>query len=795
MKNIYFFLNILLILLVSNSVNGQSKGQDILTEISEEVNQDSLSSYILSMQNLGTRYALADNRKEVALWIKQKFESFGYQDVILDSFLLDLNNYNLMQYNVICRSDSIYDHDDYVLIGAHHDAITYSNPMDSTPGADDNASGVAAVLEAARILKMHGENTKVPFHFATWAAEEQGLHGSKDYVQKHLATGTLPMFYLNLDMIANSVNGNRKVNYAVSGGLNYLLNIASQYSEIEPVSASNGGGSDHMPFTSQRVPILYFAENNFSEHYHSDQDRLENLEMDYATEVVKATVSAFYFGANAMPLVDVEQVINAGNGDDFIVTWSMQNDAIGYKLDVYYEDNLIQSLETTGDSLYVDGLPSNQDVCFELYGISSDSIGGFRLKRCIDLSEMPDPLLVSSEMNLQTIQINWSDLLPLDANQVIIERKQDSQSEFELYDEVAAEMNVYEILNHEPGIWEYRLSLKDTGGLVSESQSTFIFSTEAKNDIMIVSGQLGGYGNPTHSDVFDFYSDIMPLKDYYLFAAATQSKYLPIMTNMEVVIWNAFSSNYSEFYENIDHLKTYLENGGKLILFGKKPQLHLDALHPNGVPFDESNWVYNMGISDILENNGAKLKQILHTSGASANVDPEKLSASFNGMLPDIDALVTNTNASVVMTYQSLSGSAPINNFDDEPIAIKYDNGNATFIICGVPLYYFDVNESKILLKKLLEDEMMVGNTGVALPDNVVEIYPNPIENTIHIKNQMNENLNGVFTLSDISGRVVYQFQLDIESGDVSEINFDLLPGVYFLSNTQYTIKKKLIVE
>ena len=522
---------------------------------------------------------------------------------------------------------------------------------------------------------------------------------------------------------------------------------------------------------------------------------MENLELDYAKEVVRATATALYFGANAIPIVEVDQVINAGNGDDFIITWKEEESAIGYRIDVFSDDSLIKSVETTGDSLYISGLPANQEVCYELYGLGADSLGGYRLRQCIELSAIPDPLIVSSEMSLQTVQLKWIDMLPLDASQVIIERKKDSDEEFVLYSEVEADLGVYEILNHEPGIWEYRLSLEDDDGFISEPVSTLIYSTGEKNDIMVVSGQLGGYGNPTHSDVFDFYTDIMPLKDFYLYSAATQSKYLPIMANMEVVIWNAFSSNYSEFYNNIELLQAYIENGGKLLLFGKNPQLHLDALHPEDVPFDSDTWVYSLGISDVLENDGAKLKQILHTSGVSANVDPEKLSVSFDGMLPDIDALVTNNNASVVLTYQSLSESSPINNFDDEPIAIKYENGNSSFIICGVPLYYFDVDESKALLKKLLEDEMIVGETETTAFGKYIDVYPNPIENTIHIKNQMSDRLSGLFMITDISGRILHQVKLDIESGGVGEIYIDLSSGVYFLSNSQNTIKQKLIVE
>ncbi|MFO7862864.1 MAG: M28 family peptidase, partial [Salinivirgaceae bacterium] len=175
MKNL---IAICFLIISLTAFSQKNKSNDLLFEIAAEVNQDSLTSYILSLQNIGTRYALADNTKEVALWIKGKFESFGYENVMLDSFLLDHNGMQVMQYNVICRSDSIYSHNDYVLLGAHHDAITYTTPMDSTPGADDNASGVAGVLETARILKMYDGDAKNPFHFATWGAEELGLHGS-----------------------------------------------------------------------------------------------------------------------------------------------------------------------------------------------------------------------------------------------------------------------------------------------------------------------------------------------------------------------------------------------------------------------------------------------------------------------------------------------------------------------------------------------------------------------------------------------------------------------------------------
>ncbi|MDA3866867.1 MAG: M28 family metallopeptidase, partial [Salinivirgaceae bacterium] len=655
MKKLYPIFTVILLLIFSLQTIGQkNKSNDLLLEIAAEVSQDSLTNYILSLQNIGTRYAMADNTKEVALWIKGKFDSFGYENVMLDSFLLDHNGMQVMQYNVICRSDSIYSHKDYVLLGAHHDAITYTTPVDSTPGADDNASGVAGVLECARVLKMHGQNSKKPFHFATWGAEELGLHGSINYVTKYMQMDSLPVFYINLDMIANSTDGNRKIDYSVSEGLGQLIEVAANTSEIIPVNSSYSGGSDHVPFRAADVPILYFAENNFSEYYHSDNDRLENLEMDFATEVVKGTAAAMYYGAKALPLTQIIEVLNAGEGDDLIVTWEKQSEAVLYKIDIYHDGNLIRSLESVNDSLYIDDLPFGQPICIELYGVDVDSLAGLHSRSCIELSNIPEQLTVSSEMNLDEINISWSKTLPLDADNVIVERKRKDEESFQQYDVIAANSGHIQISNHESGFWDYQLSLTDSDGLESEPTNAYIFSTQTKNDVLVISGQLGGYDNPTTDDVIGFYEEIMPLKSHYFLNSSTESKYLPILQNMEVVIWNTFSATRPRFYLYTDLIRTYVENGGKLILFAKDLPKHFDPNYSEGDLFQPESWLYKLGVTSMLENNGARLKQLLHSSGLAADVDPEKLPESFNGSLPNIDAFVPNMNSSVVLTYQSL---------------------------------------------------------------------------------------------------------------------------------------------
>jgi aminopeptidase YwaD len=793
MKALVFFLIIMILCCAPSYSIAQENPKDILADITAEVNQDSLTNYVLSLQNLGTRFALAENRKDVAIWIKQKFESFGYQDVILDSFVMTYNGAETMQYNVICRSDSVYDSGDYLLIGAHHDAITYTTPMDSTPGADDNASGVAGVLEIARIMKTHGFYTKIPFHYATWAAEEINHGGSRNYVEKNLEQNSLPKSYINLDMIAYNGLGLRKIQYLVSPEIGQMVDVAYQYADIDTIPMLYNYGSDHMSFDEVGVPFLFFLEGDFNPYYHTNQDRVEYIDMEFLTEVIRGATAAAWYGASANPLVEIKHLINGGSGDDFIIDWELQEEAIAYKLDVYHEGELIQSIETQGDSLYVQGLPRNQKVCVELYSLNEDSIGGYRIRKCIDLSEMPDPLFVNSEMNLDHVDIQWNLALPLDADVVIVERKRKDDAVFELFGEVEPFAGIVEILNHESGIWDYQLKLKDNEGLTSEPVHTSIFAVEAKDDIMIFSGGLGGYLNPDHSDVNEFYENILPKKDYYSFSSDTEENYLPIMQNMEVVIWNSFTESNSIFYEHEELIKSFISNGGKVLLFANKPLTEFGA-YSSHTSLGVDTWGYSVGVESIIENDGERLKQLMHTSGVSADVDPNKLFPFMNGSLPSVDAIVENENAIPVLTFQSLMETIPENNFDGETIALKHDSGDGSIIVCGVPLYYFKENESKVLLKKMLEDDMMVGNREIASSDKVM-IYPNPVQNFVYIKNTSDDVMKGVLNILDISGKIVDHLYIDIAPSETMEYNIDIPSGIYFLTNKKLMINDKLIVE
>jgi acetylornithine deacetylase/succinyl-diaminopimelate desuccinylase-like protein len=124
-----------------------------------KINPDSIKATMLQLQNFGTRFSLAPNHKEVALWLQNKFISMGY-NTVLDSFELithctlnfchDTNTYMTMQYNVVATKQGDVNPDREYIIGGHYDSYSTNNPLVYAPGADDDASGVAATIEIAR---------------------------------------------------------------------------------------------------------------------------------------------------------------------------------------------------------------------------------------------------------------------------------------------------------------------------------------------------------------------------------------------------------------------------------------------------------------------------------------------------------------------------------------------------------------------------------------------------------------------------------------------------------------------
>lgn len=333
------------------------------------VSADSVVARLNDLQNFVTRHALADNRLQVAEWIRQKFASYGIADAELQAF-----EYNgTQQYNVVATITGTVYSDEYIIVGGHHDSrSTDINDYDFAPGADDNASGTVAALEMARVIQLYGYQPPVSIRFVTFACEELGLWGSKHYSQTALDSEQNIRLMINHDMVANNTAiTDRPVKIMPYDGAldyaDYALQLTSQYTDLVPeFGPYNYGGSDQITFWQNGFNTLFFNEAEFSPVYHSPEDVVANLDPDYCAEVIKASLACTVFFADipGSPDAPLATAATQITHDGFNANWEPVDHADRYLLDVYTKD----ATEAAPDlffSEYIEGGGHNQAL--EIY--------------------------------------------------------------------------------------------------------------------------------------------------------------------------------------------------------------------------------------------------------------------------------------------------------------------------------------------------------------------------------------------------------------------------------------------
>lgn len=319
MKHLFIFLLVFAFLFVDDSkaVQQISIEDSIITSIISKVNVDSVRSIIQSLQNFQTRFLRAPNRFDIANWIYTKFQSYGITDVKLDTFV-STNSYQgtttTVQMNVVATIPGTDFPDEIYIIGGHYDSFSSGNPLVSAPGADDNGSGTAAVLETARVIMASGLQPRATIRFIAFAAEELMLFGDsgcEHYADTAFILGMNIKLMINCDMISYTTqplqSSRVSINY-YTGHTNLLTlakEVTNQFTLITAINGSLNQYSDSYPFYQKGFPAVYFEETEFSPYYHTVNDVISNYNMPYCAEVIKAagaTLLKFLFSNHNVPV-------------------------------------------------------------------------------------------------------------------------------------------------------------------------------------------------------------------------------------------------------------------------------------------------------------------------------------------------------------------------------------------------------------------------------------------------------------------------------------------------------------
>lgn len=272
-----------------------------IKDLVDEIRSDSLQKKVQWLENMGSRFGLNNNRKKVAKSIMDRFISYGYTDVKLDSFYVSLKPYwsqtyyNTWQYNVIAKLEGSATPNLIYIMGGHYDSIIGNDAAYSTaPGANDNASGIAATLEVARVLKEQGFVPQSTIEFVAFAAEEFGLYGSLEYAEKSQNEAKDVKFMLNNDMIAYWPVGPISMRVNI---LDYYTSTAIRanaqeycklYTSLETTNDNKYQKySDSYSFYLYDYKAIFFTTDSDDPYYHTINDLTTNCNFEICKEITK----------------------------------------------------------------------------------------------------------------------------------------------------------------------------------------------------------------------------------------------------------------------------------------------------------------------------------------------------------------------------------------------------------------------------------------------------------------------------------------------------------------------------
>ncbi|MCK9204926.1 MAG: M28 family metallopeptidase, partial [Bacteroidales bacterium] len=318
----------------------------LITNMVAAVNTDTLHKTLQELQDWGSRFMLNENRKEIATWLMNKFLSYGYTDVKLDSFYNIVNWNNIYidstwQYNVVCTIHGSSAPDEIYVIGGHYDSYSDPDPYTNAPGADNNGSGTAATLEIARVMANLNFHPEATIRFVLFAAEELGMFGSQYDAQKARLEGNDIRLMFNMDMIANNPDDLNEVVGGKYQNFEWACSAAAEaierYTDLSVAifEANLDGGTDSYSYWNEGFPSFGCQEFALSPYCFTPADTLGNCNVPYLAKITGGALATL---AEQQLFPTPQNVIAHCTKEEITLQWKPTNNALVSGVNVYRSD-------------------------------------------------------------------------------------------------------------------------------------------------------------------------------------------------------------------------------------------------------------------------------------------------------------------------------------------------------------------------------------------------------------------------------------------------------------------------
>ena len=305
----------------------------------EQLNVNIVTAYIENLTAFGPRVTSTQACYDAGNYIFNEFKNMD-----LDVRYHNWSNGNLHGSNIEATLYGMNDSSDeiYIICG-HYDSVP------GCPGADDNGAGTAAVLASAKIMSQYRFNHTV--RFVCFSGEEQGLYGSKYYVQEAVSNEDNIIVALNADMMgyAKTEEDERKVKIFEDEYSEWVLDLTVDVSEqyydyinLLVIPSGYTWGSDHYRFWEAGYNALFYFEYKWNPNYHLPSDIIENMNPMYATRVSKLIMATLVVLSEGVSLniaptePDINGPINGKINEIYeyeIVSYDPNDDDLSYYIE------------------------------------------------------------------------------------------------------------------------------------------------------------------------------------------------------------------------------------------------------------------------------------------------------------------------------------------------------------------------------------------------------------------------------------------------------------------------------
>jgi len=703
---------------------GATRSRDDIDDLIALVQPDTLEYVVQSLEDFQTRYVLAPNHREVAEWIRRRFIEVGIPEeyTMLDSFYLA----NQWHYNVIAYIPGTMQPNKYILVGGHHDSINNNgDPMVSAPGADDNASAVAAVTEIARICMATGYQPETTLVFATFTAEEEGLVGSQ-IMANAMASANLDILgMINADMIANNSDapGSYQFGLCQYTGAEFLydmaLNVLQQHDEIAltlGLSSSNSGSSDSWSFWNVGYPAVYYLEREFSPYYHSSEDLTIHCDFDYSAEIVQLMAAQFVtFDRIPRDVVNLTGQ-DTGAGNAVLLSWqpSGDTDLDYYLIGVGTQSGQYTQFFQTTDTLYTaTGLSTGQGYWFGVAGVDTDGNEGLYYEVNLTTQAIPRiPANVAATPEWQQVRIDWSPNTELDLAGYVVRRATSPEGTFTPIHEGLLTDCYTRDLDAEPGVFYwYTVAAQDVDGNESApSEPVRSRAITLDQGILLVDDTIDGSGafaQPTDADCDAFYATLLQgFAHDVMEADADNAVRLDDLCAYSTVIWYTDdNTNHSTLYGTQSAIEVYLNAGGNLLLSGFKPVTKLCNVTEYPHTFENSDYGhYILGIDQIDFQNLARFNEAITTAQAypSVPVDSTKAPDALGYHIIGVEGLSTTQNIVTNIYGTAYEPTTTFGALADLTVVTLREDEAFKLALCTFPFYYMEPEPCRQLVQTIL---------------------------------------------------------------------------------------------